>query len=247
MSFRHVARPQHLGPDRLKPATGTPILRASVEAKPVSDLCTSATTPNGAREHILRWLADGAREVTWALCSVPRERWAEVPPALLSDWSALRHARHLALRETHLTLPAVRQALGDTVEECLPSTTELQHADAAWDAAAAIESAEAIVMGLGDTRFELLQCLEAAPDEVWERPLDSASLHTDDTSDFTNPIQLDWLMLNARQHELEHLAAIWRVALYWDRVSPAAAYERARAELGVGLPLHPADRLEESH
>ena len=72
---------------------------------------------------------------------------------------------------------------------------------------------------LGDTRFELLQWLEAAPDQAWDR-------------------QLDWLILQARQHELEHLAAIWRVALYWDRVSPASV---------TGLPLHPADRLEESH
>ena len=75
------------------------------------------------------------------------------------------------------------------------------------------------MQGLGDTRFELLQWLEAAPDQAWDR-------------------QLDWLVLQARQHELEHLAAIWRVALYWDRVSPASV---------TGLPLHPADRLEESH
>jgi hypothetical protein len=46
-------------------------------------------------------------------------------------------------------------------------------------------------------------------------------------------------MLHARQRELEHLAAIWRVALYWDRVAPPVVYG--------GLPFHPADRLEESH
>jgi hypothetical protein len=62
-----------------------------------------------------------------------------------------------------------------------------------------------------------------------------------------NPVQLDWLMLHARQHELEHLAAIWRVALHWDRVSPAAVSERSGEERLAGLPLHPADRLEESH
>ena len=28
--------------------------------------------------------------------------------------------------------------------------------------------------GLGETRFELLQRLEAAPDEAWERPLPAA-------------------------------------------------------------------------
>jgi hypothetical protein len=240
MSFHHLARPQHLGPDRLKPVPGTPILRASVEAKRVSDLCTGAAAPNGARERILAWLADGVREVTWALCSLPRERWVEAPPSPLSNWPALRHARHLALRETHLTLPTVRHALGETAPEAMPSPADLEEADAAWDPAAAIESAEAIVRGLGDTRFELLHSLEAAPDEAWERPLSSAFYQAPDTS--ASPVQLDWLMLHARQHELEHVAAIWRVALYWDRVSPAAVYEPA-----AGLPLHPADRLEESH
>jgi len=221
MSFRDGTKPQDPGPDRLKPVPGTPILRASVEVprKRVIDLCTSVAAPTGARERILAWLAEGAREVTWALCSLPRERWAEPPPSRLGGWPALRHARHLALRETHLTLPSVRQALGDVAAESVPSSAELEHVDSAWDAAAAIESAEAIVQGLGNTRFELLQWLEAAPDQAWDR-------------------KLDWLILQARQHELEHLAAIWRVALYWDRVSPASV---------TGLPLHPADRLEESH
>src|SRR5207244_9344522 len=119
------------------------------------------------------WLAEGAREVSWALCSFPRERWAEPPPTRLNTWPALRHARHLALREMYWTLPAVRHALGDEGQE-LPSPAYLEHADAAWDAVAAIESAEAIVQGLGDTRFELLRRLEAAPDEAWERPLPAA-------------------------------------------------------------------------
>jgi hypothetical protein len=121
-------------------------------------------------------------------------------------------------------------------------TAELERADAAWDAAAAIESAEAIVQGLGETRFELLQWLESAPDEVWERPIPP------DTSGTGHPLQLDWLMLHARQHELEHLAAIWRVALNWDRVALSTTAERSRGEEHIaGLPLHPADRPEESH
>jgi hypothetical protein len=220
MSFRDATKSQYVGPDRLKPASGTSILRASVEAKRVSDLCTGAAAPDAARERILAWLADGAREVSWALCTLPRDRWVQAPPTRLSTWPALRHARHLALRETYVTLPTVRHALGDGGEE-LPSPVELEHADAAWDAVAAIESAEAIVRGLGETRFELLQRLEAAPDEVWERPLPAAVALNPEASGLVSPVQLDWLMLHARQHELEHLAAIWRVALYWDRASPA--------------------------
>ena len=245
MSLHHSRKPHDLEPDRLKPAPGAPILRPSVEAKRVSDLCTGAMAPSGARERVLAWLAEGAREVTWALCSLPHERWAEVPPSRLSEWPALRHARHLALRETHLTLPAVRHAVGNPAAETLPSAAEVEHADAAWDAEAAINSAEAIVRGIGDTRYELLHWLEAAPDEAWERRLAPAVVP--DVSG--SPCQLDWLMLHARQHELEHLAAMWRVALYWDRVSPTTALTPSlshRDAGGEGLPLHPADRLEES-
>ena len=247
MSSPEARKPQHLGPERLKTVRGTPILDASVEAKRVSDLCTGEAPPDGTRERILGWLAGGAREVTWALCSLPRERWAASPPARPSDWPALRHARHLALRETYLTLPTVRQALGELTSQAAPSTADLAHADAAWDPAAATESAEAIVRGLGDTRFELLQRLESAPDEAWERPL--AAPVASDPSGSMHPVQLDWHMLHARQHELEHLAAMWRVVLYWDRVPPAAVAAAALArqeQRAGGLPLHPADRLEES-
>ncbi|MGI9147843.1 MAG: DinB family protein [Chloroflexota bacterium] len=242
MSIGDVTRAYQARSNRLNPAAGTSILRASVEAKRVSDLCTGAAAPDGARERILAWLADGAREVAWALCSFPRERWAEAPPDRLDTWPALRHARHLALREMYLTLPSVRHALGEACEE-LPSTADLEQADAAWDQAAAIETAEAIVRGLGETRFELLQRLEAAPDTAWERPLPLAVAPDSSGS----PIQLDWLMLHARQHEMEHLAAIWRVALYWDRAAPAAVFGRLPDTAAASVPLHPADRLEEPH
>jgi hypothetical protein len=247
MSFPDAAGPQHLGPDRLNLTPGTPILRPSVEAKRVSDLCTAVGSLSGTRARILAWLADGAREVTWALCSLPRERWAEVPPTRLGAWPALRHARCLALREAHMTLPIVRRALGEADVAELPSTAELEEVEATWDAAAAIESAEAIVQGLGETRFELLQRLEAAPDEIWERQILSALAPDAAGLGSPQPVRLDWLMLAARQRELEHLAAIWRVALYWDRVSLTAASGRTRNEQAGGFPLHPADRLEESH
>ncbi|HEX8966783.1 MAG TPA: hypothetical protein VF937_02815 [Chloroflexota bacterium] len=227
-------------PDRLKPDQRTPILRASVEATGrATDLCTGDAPPDAARERILAWLAEGAREVTWAVCSLPRERWVASPPPALSRWPVLRHARHLALREHHLTLPAVRQALSDSAaDESLssPSTLAFERADAAWDPQIAVESAEAILRDLGTTRFELLQRLEAAPDEVWQ-----------------SPAQLTWLLLHARQHELEHVATIWKVALDWDRVSStshaasAVPERRGPERRAAGLPLHPADRLEESH
>jgi hypothetical protein len=238
MSFRDATKPQDTGPDGLKPGRGTRTLRASVEAKaPASDLCTPHPPPDAVRERILVWLAEGAREVNWALCSLSREHWAMPPPSRPGEWPVLRHARHLALREKQLTLPAVRQALGEAAADAsVAPTLEFERADAAWDPAAALESAETIVRDLGETRFELLQLLEAAPGEAWARPI--STLATPDASVNQRPVQLDWLLLHSRQHELEHLAAIWRISLHWDRVPRTPI---------PGVPLHPADRLEESH
>jgi hypothetical protein len=226
MSFRDATKPQDLEPERLKPGQGAPILDASVEAEgPATDLCSGRAQYLATRERIMAWLAEGVREVTWALCSLPRERWAAEPPAPFGSWPALRHVRHLALRETHQVLPQVRQALGESASDSRAySTLELEQADAAWDANLALQSAESIVRGLGETRYELLQRLEGAPDDAWQRP----------ASD------LGWLMLNVHQHEMQHLAAIWKIALNWDRVKVDKAPSPS-------VPLHPADRLEESH
>jgi len=240
MSFRDATKPQDLGPERLKPGQGAPNLHASVEAEgPAIDLCTGPAPREVVRERILVWVAEGAREVTWALCSIPRERWAAAPPVSLGDWPALRHVRRLALHQTHQLLPAVCQAVGASTDEAprLFSTVELDQVDAAWDATTAVQSAEAIVRDLGQARFELLQRLESAPDEVWQRPL-SASIAT--ALDQDAPVELDWLLLRARQQELSHLAAMWRIALNWGRASRDTAP-------APGVPLHPADRLEESH
>jgi hypothetical protein len=222
MSFQNATKPQDLEPERLKPAQGAPTLNASVEAEgPAPDLCSGHAPNVIGRERILAWLAEGVREVTWALCSVPRERWAVTPPTPLGDWPALRHIQHLALREMHQVLPGVRRALGDSSADAGLSTLEIDQTDAAWDAA---EPADTSVRRLGETRFELLQRLESAPDAAWDEPRQ----------------EVTWLLLNARQHELQHLAALWKLALHWDRVSQA---EAARPS----VPLHPADRLEESH
>jgi hypothetical protein len=188
-----------------------------------------------ARAHILSWLAEGTREVRWALCSLPRERWAEQPPEPLGTWPALRHARHLALRERLLTLPLVRVALDARVQDS-PSRVEFEQADAAWDREMADEEAAALLQSFGEARFDLLQALEAAPDNVWDSPL------AIEGGPSAAPIRLDTLLLHARQHELEHLADIWRVALYWDRTS--AATEPPHFAHGA-LPLHAADRFSQ--
>src|SRR5260370_41954273 len=138
MSIGDATKPQDLGPDGLKPARGARTLRASVEATGLPDLCSGTAPRDRVRERILVWLAEGAREVTWALCSVPHERWVTAPPHRPDDWPALRHARHLALREAHLTLPTVRRAFTEAAADTSgPSTREFEQAAAASDPAAA--------------------------------------------------------------------------------------------------------------
>jgi hypothetical protein len=128
----------------------------------------------------------------------------------------------------------VAEAVLDSQADQLPPRSELDQIDAAWDASLSAEAVEGLVGALGEGRFSLLQRLEAAPDEVWQRPLPAG------VAPGEAPAHLDWLLARARQHELEHLSALWTLALYWDRISPSTASR-------VSLPLQPADRLEESH
>ncbi len=118
----------------------------------------------------------------------------------------------------HLENLVERQA---TLCEMVCSSLGEQPLPPAWSRNAA---ANELIEALGAIRFELLQRLEPAPDDVWQA--------------------LEWTLLSARQHELHHLAAIWNIALNWDRVPLDLDLEHTRTP---GVPLHPADRLEESH
>ena len=210
-------------PDGLNPAGGTFTLRASAEAERVSEVFTEATLSTSvSRARLMAWLADGARGLTWALESLPRKRWAVEPPAELGEWCALRHVRHVALREARLTLPTIKNLVGELDTEATPSTADLDREDAAWDVRAVDEQAEALLAELAGVRFELLRALESAPETLGDK--------------------LELPLLLAHQHELEHLGALWRIALYWDSISTSTAPTHG----STGVPLHPADRFSES-
>jgi DinB family protein len=191
--------------------------------------------PHAARAQWLSWLAGGARDVVWALCSLPEDRWTAPPPHpdRLGGWAAARHVRHLMLGESRLVLPVVETLLGGPTD-AIASRAELDQLNATWDTGMPLEAVRSLVDGLADVRYTLLRCLEGAPDAVWQQPL------PDGIAPSGSPAQLDWVLARAHQHELEHLSALWTLSLYWDRSLPPTAS-------GVSLPLQPADRLEESH
>ena len=199
----------------------------------MNDLCAGPLPVGAIRGRILGWLAEGTREVSWALCSLPRERWTLDPPPSLGAWPALRHVRAMVLRDREVTLPSLRVLLGEQ-DVTVASRAAFEQAEAAWDARIADESAADLVRELGEIKFELLQRAETAPTAAWG----DVEWRTDPSG---RRVQLHELLLGARQHELDHLAAIWRVALYWDRVSPTSV--RHAHEGPDSLPLHPADRF----
>ncbi len=195
--------------------------------------------PFATRARLLAWLADGPRDLAAALCSLPRERWTRVPPedrrGSLGEWPALRHVRHVALYAERLWLPSVRVALGTLRPELLDPIREVERQDAAWDSRAADDRSDDLLQALADTRFTLLELLESAPDDAWLRPLPrELAGHRAVGSD---PVRLGWLVTRGYQHEVEHLSALWKLVLYWDRV-PAPTGTLA------GVRLQPADRME---
>lgn len=218
MSDRCDKTTRFWSPDRLNPVQGTFTLRPSAEAEDVTEVRAEvAPLPVPTRHLLLAWLGEGAREVGWALQLLPRSRWNAEPPAALGLWPALRHVHHLVVRETRGTLPVVQRELGEISSEQVPSSADVDGADAAWATPASDQEADALLGQLAGARFELLQRLERAPDD--------------------RVASIEPLLLRARQHELEHLTSLWRIALYWDSIAQAPTHG------ATGVPLHPADRL----
>jgi hypothetical protein len=178
------------------------------------------TDPRAARGHLVSWLAQGVRDVGWALASVPRSRWLLDPPPeqapILGPWCALRHVHHLANDMALNTVPAVRFVLGELPAHRLPTAAALEQADAAWDPVAALDGVQSLLRTLGDARFTLLRLLESAPDGVWLRPLPPEVAPARQPG--AEPVGLGWLVARSYQDELEHLSAVWKLALYWDRI-----------------------------
>lgn len=191
--------------------------RARVTANPPAEMLGAS----------LAWLASGARELDWVLQGLPTTRWREAPPperrTFLGDWSAARHVRHLALYESLRGLPAIRAAaagLGGSA-----NAIELEGQDAAWDPGSTDEFVvRTWVSDLAAARYAMLAVAESAPDRAWHETSVEAP-------------GLAWLIGRSHQHELEHLASLWRLVLYWDLNLPPADAGHTPS----GLPLQSSD------
>src|SRR5204862_509039 len=73
----------------------------------------------------------------------------------------------------HLNLPEIHAALDHTPRN---TSINVDAEEAAWDPAQADQSADQLLADLAGHRFELLERLEAAPDEVWD-----TAIHHDHT------------------------------------------------------------------
>jgi hypothetical protein len=62
-------------------------------------------------DHQLRSTLDG---FIWAVHQLAEERWYELPPAPLGEWSAAQHVHHMLNYEKRLALPTMGQWLGET-------------------------------------------------------------------------------------------------------------------------------------
>ncbi len=151
------------------------------------------------------------------------------------DWPAGRHVRHLAVYEQAWTVPAVRLMIADAAANDAPETMNVERLDAAWDPCMRPVDVDVELRTLAEARFALLQMLETASDEAWARPIPArlAPAWIEGTPSPT----LTWLVAHSYWHELEHLAELWRLALFSDRLGRSS-------QTATGVRFHPADTRE---
>ncbi len=151
---------------------------------------------------MLAWLATGVAEWEWALAQLPPGRLATPPPRHLSEWPTLRHLLHLAHYERTVALPSLLYLLTGDVA---PLRHARQEAD---DSYTGREEVAALLSELGRVKEQERRLLEEASAELWT----VARLHPY----YGAAVSARWMLQKSYQHTLEHLTAVWQMALFWD-------------------------------
>ncbi|MBI3953996.1 MAG: DinB family protein [Chloroflexi bacterium] len=155
------------------------------------------------RDRLLVWLAAGVAELEWALAQLPPERLAAAPPRHLSGWPALQHLWHLATYERTVALPSLEYLL--TGDAAPLRRASQRGADAAYTGR---EDLRALLDDLAQVKAQERRLLEGASAEAWT----TARPHPY----YGAAVTARWMLQKSYQHTLEHLTAIWQMALFWD-------------------------------
>lgn len=151
---------------------------------------------------------------------VPAARRYLRPPFLNAEWSAAREVYHLALYEEVVALPSMRLWLGDPEVD----GSAFEREDALWESEGQHFDYSALLHRLNTVRAEQIALLPAlagrwdeARETVWTVPE-------------LDPITLHWVVAKTLQHTAEHISAIGRIALFWDRAALRMRQAEASAE-----------------
>ena len=158
-----------------------------------------------APDWIVTRLTEEMDELPRVLDRIPPERWSQLPPGNLSEWSVHRHLVHLANLEGRAALPVLHHLLdGLPIDPRYTGTPEQRDEIVVWEHA---PGASEVVEQWRDARQAIVDFLRPLSPEQWHRSVPHPAF---------GPVSIDWYALHLHQHTLEHLATLLRLALFWD-------------------------------
>ena len=144
----------------------------------------------------------------WAVGQLAGERWYELPPSPLGEWSAAEHVYHMLNYEKRLALPTMYQWLGKTPK---------------------IKREEALKREIPPVLQMLEEFKQVRQMEIDLLPkFDEANWNSFQITEVWGEVSLSWLVSKTYQHTLDHTKNILGLSLFWDRVIARMARESDR-------------------
>jgi hypothetical protein len=160
---------------------------------------------DSAGDWLMTRLLDALDDLPRALDAIPRDRWSQLPPGDLSEWSAHRHLVHLANLEARAALPVLRHLQdGLPVDPRYAGTPEQRDEVLVWEHA---PDARHVLDQWVEARRAIFDFVRPIPAEQRRRLVPHPAF---------GPTSIDWYLLRLHQHTLHHLETLLRLALWWD-------------------------------